>query len=141
MTLSPYVSVTTKNLVARILTHDKFTIKSSPQTVDRWRKRVYAAAERVNAKVKTSRRHDGALRVAVVSRPRVLVEVVKRSSMIKCAIYVPDEQVMFVQFESDVWYQYVEVPSLKFAEMVTAESMGKYFHAEIKGKYDAGVVK
>jgi len=141
VTLPPTVSLATKNLVARILTNDRFTINSTPESVERWRRRVYAAAERVDAKVKTARTPTGSLRVRVVWKPYAVTEVISRSSMIKCAIYVPDEQVMFIQFESDVWYQFIEVPSLVFTTMVTAESVGKYFHAVVKGKYESRAVE
>jgi len=43
---------------------------------------------------------------------------------------------MLVTFKSGSTYQYVEVPHKVFDELVSAESAGKYFAANIKGKYE-----
>lgn len=43
---------------------------------------------------------------------------------------------LFVQFKSGGTYQYDNVPPEAHAAFVGAESVGKHFHAEIKGKYE-----
>ena len=43
---------------------------------------------------------------------------------------------MLVTFKSGSTYQYVDVPHKVFDELVSAESAGRYFAANVKGKYE-----
>lgn len=45
-----------------------------------------------------------------------------------------DEE-LFITFNSGSTYVYSEVPKEVFDSMMNAESKGKFFHANIKGKY------
>lgn len=42
-----------------------------------------------------------------------------------------------VRFKGGATYEYAGVSEDLFAELVTAESVGKFVNAEIKGKYDS----
>jgi hypothetical protein len=39
-------------------------------------------------------------------------------------------------YDTNSVYVHVNVPKVRFDEMMSAESKGKYYHANIKGKYD-----
>lgn len=56
------------------------------------------------------------------------------SSMITSIGY--ENSVLEIEFKSNgqVW-QYFDVPEYVFHEMRTADSIGKYFHSNIKGHY------
>jgi len=48
---------------------------------------------------------------------------------------VGHSRVLEIQFESGRIYQYFNVPEDVYDEMLKAESKGKYFNANIRGKY------
>ena len=48
---------------------------------------------------------------------------------------VGHSRVLEIQFESGRIYQYFNVPEDVYEEMLKAESKGKYFNANIRGKY------
>ena len=48
---------------------------------------------------------------------------------------VGHSRVLEIQFESGRIYQYFNVPEDVFDEMLKAESKGKYFNSNIRGKY------
>lgn len=57
------------------------------------------------------------------------------SSHIARIHYNPDNARLKVEFRSGRDYEYEDVPYEIFNKFVAAESAGKYFNAEIKGKY------
>ena len=59
-----------------------------------------------------------------------------RSDMISEASYDEAEQCLYITFNKGGQYKYSDFPKNKFDELVNAESMGKHFHAHIKGKHD-----
>jgi len=62
------------------------------------------------------------------------VENVK-SSHIKAAWYDPDSNTLFVQFRNGDVYKYAEVPEEVWQNFLLADSLGKYMHRHIKGKF------
>jgi hypothetical protein len=48
---------------------------------------------------------------------------------------VGHSRVLEIQFESGRIYQYFDVPEDVYNEMLNAESKGKYFNSNIRGKY------
>jgi len=48
---------------------------------------------------------------------------------------VGHSRVLEIQFESGRVYQYYDVPKHIYAEMLSAPSKGKYFNANIRGKF------
>lgn len=57
------------------------------------------------------------------------------SSMISSAGYGYETQTLEVEFKDGDLYRYTGVPEEKWAAMRSAESAGRYFNANIKGKY------
>lgn len=62
------------------------------------------------------------------------------SSNIKAVGWEPTSEVsehgtLRVEFRNGAVYEYDDVPRLVFTELVGAESVGAYFHREIKGRY------
>jgi hypothetical protein len=58
------------------------------------------------------------------------------SSMITSIGYDPDNAILEIEFKSNgSRWQYYDVPQYVYDEMMCADSVGKYFHANIKGKY------
>lgn len=43
---------------------------------------------------------------------------------------------LYLQFHNGSTYRYQDVPMKVFNELITAPSAGKYFHAEIRAKYE-----
>jgi len=58
------------------------------------------------------------------------------SSMMLSIGYDENDAVLEIEFKSNgqVW-QYYDVPEYVFQNMMGSESVGKYFHSDIKGKY------
>ena len=48
---------------------------------------------------------------------------------------VGHSRVLEIQFESGRIYQYLDVPEAIYDAMLSAESKGKYFNANIRGKF------
>lgn len=48
---------------------------------------------------------------------------------------VGHSRVLEIEFESGRVYQYYDVPKRIYAEMLSAPSKGKYFNANIRGKF------
>ncbi len=57
------------------------------------------------------------------------------SSNLKTVRYEGAELVLEIEFNSGDMYQYFDVPEAVFRELLSSESKGKYFHANIKGEY------
>lgn len=61
-----------------------------------------------------------------------------KSSNITSATYDADSGILTITFNSGGTYEYHGVPQHLADEFATAASPGKFFHANIKGKYEAG---
>jgi hypothetical protein len=60
-----------------------------------------------------------------------------RSSAIRKIGYDASKSRMHIDFEdSDPYYNYCRVPEYVFQEFINASSVGRYYHAYIKDKYD-----
>lgn len=57
------------------------------------------------------------------------------SSVIASAGYDRASKILALEFRQGSIYQYFSVPDRVYAELMTAPSKGKYFHARIKGRY------
>jgi hypothetical protein len=58
------------------------------------------------------------------------------SSQIASIGYDRDEAELYVTFNSGSTYVYMAVPSLVFAAMQKADSIGKFLNSQIKGTYE-----
>jgi hypothetical protein len=58
------------------------------------------------------------------------------SSHIKSIGYDVKRKVLEIQFKNGATYEYQDVPVWVRADMISSDSIGKYFHENIKGKYD-----
>lgn len=61
---------------------------------------------------------------------------VTRSSMISEIEYDETEKLLKLKFSKGGWYEYKDVPKEVYNELLNAESIGKYFLANIKSKYE-----
>lgn len=59
------------------------------------------------------------------------------SSNIKEITYDTDDKSMIITFNNNIQYKYFNVENSIFEEFIDAESVGKYFITEIKGKYES----
>jgi hypothetical protein len=57
------------------------------------------------------------------------------SSAIQSIGYDPDSQTLEIEFKTGRVYQYLGVPQDEHDAMMNCESQGKYFNANIKGRY------
>jgi len=57
------------------------------------------------------------------------------SSMIASFGYESDTSTLEIEFKSGVVWQYYDVPENVYYDMKNSGSLGKYFHANIKGQY------
>jgi hypothetical protein len=62
------------------------------------------------------------------------------SSMIKSIGFDPNTSTLEVEFNSGAIWQYYDVLESTYYEMKSASSIGKFFHANIKGHYSDGQV-
>ena len=58
------------------------------------------------------------------------------STSIKSVAYDKEEEKLWLRFKSDALYEYRGVQEQTVKELVTAESKGKFFHENIKNKFD-----
>lgn len=66
-----------------------------------------------------------------------MVEIeITRSGMITKIAYDESEKLLTLTFASGGAYGYKDMPKEVFDALLAAESAGKYFHANIKGKYE-----
>jgi hypothetical protein len=56
------------------------------------------------------------------------------SSNLKAVQYIPESQILEIQFHSGT-YRYSNVPEAIHNGLMSASSHGTYFHQNIKGKY------
>jgi hypothetical protein len=60
---------------------------------------------------------------------------IKHSSDISAVGYDPTTQKLQIIFKKGNQYEYDDVPSETHIQLITAHSAGKFFNANIKGKY------
>jgi hypothetical protein len=60
---------------------------------------------------------------------------VARSSLINRICYDPKNSYMIIML-NDTYYHYCDIPSDVVANLKRADSMGRYFSANIRGRYD-----
>lgn len=58
-----------------------------------------------------------------------------KSSMLTAAAYDPASRRLVVRFKGDNEYEYTDVPPEHFEALCCAESVGKFFGANIRGAY------
>ena len=58
------------------------------------------------------------------------------SRMIRSVGYDEPSEVLEIQFSNGAIYQYADVPKDVHRSLMNAESVGKYFHANVKDSYD-----
>lgn len=61
---------------------------------------------------------------------------VTRSTMISEVEYDEENKLLKLKFAKGGWYEYKEVPKNIYNDLIGAESIGKYFLANIKNKYE-----
>lgn len=60
-----------------------------------------------------------------------------KSSQIKSVGYDTGRKALYIEFENGAVYEYNDVPSDHYNQMlIPTMSVGKYFYAEIKGKFE-----
>ena len=59
-----------------------------------------------------------------------------KSSMISEIEYDESEKLLKLKFTKGGWYEYKEVPKEVYSDLLAAESVGKFFLANIKNKYE-----
>ncbi|WP_174299700.1 KTSC domain-containing protein [Caulobacter sp. S45] len=50
--------------------------------------------------------------------------------------YEAAARTLFVRFTSGEWYAYLDVPPLTFQRLLAAESKGRFFQEDVRGRYD-----
>jgi len=58
------------------------------------------------------------------------------SSLIREVVYDPFMNVMTVHFKNGGTYDYLEVPEETYQSLLEAPSPGKFFHTDIKNKFE-----
>jgi hypothetical protein len=64
-----------------------------------------------------------------------------KSSTIESVGHNPDTNTMRIRFNNGVEYDYFKMNAEQHAAFVGAESVGSYFHANIKGKFEYSKVE
>jgi|SRR5215469_5614105 len=62
-------------------------------------------------------------------------ETVTRSSLVQRVCYDPREQYMIINLHG-IYYHYCEIDAGTVDQLLTAQSMGRFFNAVIKGRFD-----
>ena len=57
------------------------------------------------------------------------------SSLVASAGYAPKTRTLEIQFHSGKIYRYYDVPEEVYTELMEADSVGRYFNAEIRGAF------
>ncbi len=60
----------------------------------------------------------------------------RESEMLVAAGYDQKSRILQVVFRTGGTYRYKDVPSDKYTELISADSIGKYMHKHIIGHYD-----
>ena len=58
------------------------------------------------------------------------------SSQFKKVKYNSEEKTLIITFNNDKRYEYKDVSEFRFREFMSADSLGKYFIANIKGHFN-----
>jgi hypothetical protein len=59
-----------------------------------------------------------------------------RSSNLASVGYDANSKTLEIEFKNRRVYQYFQVPAMEYLSLINAESVGRYFSAEIRGAYD-----
>ena len=84
----------------------------------------FARAESVNVKYR-----------GVVDLAPFTCESITRSSFIERVCYDPKNTYMLIELNG-TWYHYCEIDEDTVSNLLAAESMGRYYSASIKGRFD-----
>jgi hypothetical protein len=57
------------------------------------------------------------------------------SSSLASVLYFPNQRRLDVEFRSGAAYRYFDVPLRAYSELLTAESIGGYFNANIRNRF------
>ena len=68
--------------------------------------------------------------------PEPIAMLPMNSSMAACIGYDKNEQILQVEFHNGAIYQYSGVEADTWSDLHDAESVGRYYNYEIKGKYE-----
>lgn len=58
------------------------------------------------------------------------------STTMRSVGYNQAKQVLEIEFQSGMIYQYLDIPSAIYKELLEAESKGRYFNSEIRDTYE-----
>jgi KTSC domain len=59
------------------------------------------------------------------------------SSVLASVLYLPQLRLLEVEFHSGLFYQYFDVPQHSYTALLTAESKGAYFNANIRNRFSS----
>ena len=65
-----------------------------------------------------------------------IAHTVTRSTMISEIEYNEDEKLLRLKFAKGGWYEYKDVPKEVYSDLLASDSIGKYFLANIKNRYE-----
>jgi len=65
-----------------------------------------------------------------------MIKIELNSSMLNSASYDQDEKTLTVEFSNGDEYLYKDVPQEVFTELSSSHSAGKFFLANIRGKFE-----
>lgn len=68
-------------------------------------------------------------------KPTSSATTVVRSSMIDAVFYDYSNRTLTVFFRKGGTYEYLQVPQKVYEDLIRAASVGRYYHAEIRGHY------
>jgi hypothetical protein len=57
------------------------------------------------------------------------------SSVLASVLYLHHMRLLEIEFHSGLLYQYFDVPQQSYTELLTAESKGAYFNANIRNRF------
>jgi hypothetical protein len=71
------------------------------------------------------------------SSATVMNRVPVESSVLASVLYLPSLRRLEIEFRSGPSYQYSDVPESTYNELLTAESKGAYFNANIRNRFSS----
>jgi hypothetical protein len=66
--------------------------------------------------------------------------IILKSSVLASVLYLPEKRLLEVEFRSGQRYLYSDVPPTRIDDLLTAESKGLYFNANIRNCFAASQV-
>lgn len=57
------------------------------------------------------------------------------SSVLASVLYLPEQRLLEIEFRSGRRYQYFDVPKQRYDDLLTTESKGSYFNANIRNRF------